>query len=312
MLILGLVGGAGLIGLAVATMVRRWPSKDPSAPRLATSEIRATVHRHPRLRAHLRSRFDPAVATGLALTAAVLTFVAAATVIGVLAAMARTNSGLAQYDPRIATWAAGHATTSSTPALRFISQFGGALVVIPLAVIVAVIESLRLRSRAVWAFLLLVVGGQFLLANSIKFFVDRARPTIDQLTGFSGKSFPSGHATAAAATYLAFALLLGIRRSRNTRAISAGSAVAVAIVIAGTRVLLGVHWLTDVVAGLILGWAWFAVCSLAFGGRFLRFGAPVEIAEQATNHETNTRTGATSEDAAPVRAGTAVVHDTGR
>jgi len=34
--------------------------------------------------------------------------------------------------------------------------------------------------------------------------------------------------------------------------------------------------IANVIAGLILGWAWFAVCSFAFGGRFLRFGAPVE------------------------------------
>jgi membrane-associated phospholipid phosphatase len=285
MLVLGLLGVAGLVGLAVATAVHRWPSKDPSAPRLASSEIRTTVDRHPRLRAHLRSRFDPAAATGLALTAAILIFVAAATVIGVLAAMARTNGGLAHYDPRIASWAARHDTTSSTPVLRFISQFGGALVVIPLAIVVAAIESLRVRSRAVWAFLLLVVGGQFLLANTIKFFVARARPTLHQLTGFSGKSFPSGHATAAAATYAAFALLFGIRRSLNTKAMCAGSAAAIAVLIAGTRVLLGVHWLTDVVAGLVLGWAWFAVCSIAFGGRFLRFGAPVEIAEQAASQQ---------------------------
>lgn len=290
MLVLGLVGLAGLAGLAVATVVHRWPSRDPSAPRLASAEIDNTVARHPHLRAFLRSRFDPAVATGVSLTAALLIFVAAATAIGILAAMARANSGLAQYDPRFASWAARHVTTSSTPSLRFISQFGGALVVIPLAIVVAIVESLRARSRAVWAFLILVVGGQFLLANSIKFFVDRARPTLDQLTGFSGKSFPSGHATAAAATYAAFALLFGIRRSRNTKTILAGSVVAIAVFVAGTRVLLGVHWLTDVVAGLILGWAWFAVCSLAFGGRFLRFGNPIELAERAADHTTTAET----------------------
>ena len=37
--------------------------------------------------------------------------------------------------------------------------------------------------------------------------------------------------------------------------------------IAATRVLLGVHWLSDVVAGLALGWAWFAVCAIAFDRR---------------------------------------------
>ena len=128
MLVLGLFGVAGLVGVAVATAVHRWTSGDPAAPELATSEIRATVDRHPRLRALLRSRVDPAAATGLALSSAVLIFVAAATVIGVLAAMARTNVGVAHYDPSIASWAARHDTTSSTPILRFISQFGGALV----------------------------------------------------------------------------------------------------------------------------------------------------------------------------------------
>jgi undecaprenyl-diphosphatase len=59
------------------------------------------------------------------------------------------------------------------------------------------------------------------------------------------------------------------------------AAVGVAVAIATTRVLLGVHWVTDVIAGLLVGWAWFALCSIAFGGRRLRFGEPVEIATQA-------------------------------
>ena len=42
--------------------------------------------------------------------------------------------------------------------------------------------------------------------------------------------------------------------------------------------LLDVHWLSDVVAGLALGWAWFAACAIAFGGRLLRFGATAEEA----------------------------------
>jgi undecaprenyl-diphosphatase len=46
-------------------------------------------------------------------------------------------------------------------------------------------------------------------------------------------------------------------------------------------VLLDVHWLTDVIAGLALGWAWFSVCSIAFGGRLLRFGAGAETAARA-------------------------------
>jgi hypothetical protein len=42
--------------------------------------------------------------------------------------------------------------------------------------------------------------------------------------------------------------------------------------------LLDVHWLTDVFGGLALGWAWFAACAIAFGGRVLRYGAAAEAA----------------------------------
>jgi undecaprenyl-diphosphatase len=130
-------------------------------------------------------------------------------------------------------------------------------------------------------YLALVLVGQNVVANTVKDLVDRARPAIDPLAGFSGPSFPSGHSTAAAATYAACALVIGRRRTPRVHSILAGTAVAIATAVAASRVLLGVHWFTDVLAGLALGWAWFALCSIAFGGRLLRFGAPVEVAERA-------------------------------
>ena len=62
-------------------------------------------------------------------------------------------------------------------------------------------------------------------------------------------------------------------------------AVALAAGIACTRVFLGVHWLTDVLGGLALGWTWFALCSIVFGGRLLRFGAPAEDMQRAVDAE---------------------------
>jgi membrane-associated phospholipid phosphatase len=53
--------------------------------------------------------------------------------------------------------------------------------------------------------------------------------------------------------------------------------------VAASRVLLDVHWLSDVIAGLALGWSWFAVCAIAFGGRILRFGATAETAARVAD-----------------------------
>jgi undecaprenyl-diphosphatase len=50
------------------------------------------------------------------------------------------------------------------------------------------------------------------------------------------------------------------------------------VAVAASRVLLDLHWLSDVIAGLALGWAWFALCAIAFGGRLLELGAPLERA----------------------------------
>ena len=76
--------------------------------------------------------------------------------------------------------------------------------------------------------------------------------------------------------------MLGRGRPRPTRALLAGGAVGITVGVAGSRVLLDVHWLSDVIAGVALGWGWFAACSIAFGGRVLRFGAAAERAgEQA-------------------------------
>ena len=62
-----------------------------------------------------------------------------------------------------------------------------------------------------------------------------------------------------------------------------GLAAGIAVAVAASRVLLDVHWLTDVIAGLALGWAWFAVCAIAFGGRILRFGAAAETAARVAD-----------------------------
>jgi hypothetical protein len=57
--------------------------------------------------------------------------------------------------------------------------------------------------------------------------------------------------------------------------LAVGAAV-IAGLVAASRALLGVHWVTDVVAGLVVGWTWFLLAAVIFGGRLLRFGGPFE------------------------------------
>ncbi len=267
-------------GLAAGMFAYRWPQAAPTAPKISVKQVKNETRRHPRLAAYTRSRLDPGSATGLLLSAAIIVFVVGAASVALVLVMIHTNTGFARLDRSASLFGAHHATALSTRFLRFYTQLGGALVIVPLAVIVAVVETIRQRSVAVVVFLTLVVGGQFLVANIIKSIVDRARPDFDQLTGFSGSSFPSGHAVAAAACLAAFALVIGRGRSLKVRALLAGLAVGLATGIACCRVMLGVHWLTDVLGGLALGWAWFALCSIAFGGYQLRFGAPAKTAEE--------------------------------
>ena len=137
------------------------------------------------------------------------------------------------------------------------------------------------------------------MSTQIKDLLDRVRPTANPIAHTLGPSFPSGHTTGAAACFAAFALVLGRGRSRNTQAVLAGAAVFVAVAVAASRVLLGVHWLTDVLGGLALGWAWFALCSIAFGGRLLRLGTPVEAAERAEGSRDRRRRSARSGAPAP-------------
>jgi undecaprenyl-diphosphatase len=147
---------------------------------------------------------------------------------------------------------------------------------------VFVVEMIRRPSRWLPVFLIAVTIGQTLMSGLIKDLLDRVRPTANPIAHTLGPSFPSGHTTGAAACFAAFALVLGRGRSRNVQSLLAGAAVFVAIAVAASRVLLGVHWLTDVIGGLALGWAWFALCSIAFGGRLLRLGAPIEAATRVS------------------------------
>jgi membrane-associated phospholipid phosphatase len=273
------LGVGFLLAVPVAIAVARWPRLDPAAPRVGVAHLVHEVEAHPRVRSALHRHVDPREVMGAALGVAIVVVISATAAFGLLLFSVRENLGAARIDNGAGHWAASHATEHSTAFLRFLTRLGGTEYGLVLLAIVLIIETRRARNRSVISFLLLTIVGQNLIVNGSKFLIDRARPDINRLTGFSSSSFPSGHAAQAAAMFAAFALLLGRRRSRAVRAVLAGLAVWIAVSVAASRVLLGAHWFTDVLAGLAVGWGWFALVSVAFGGRWLHFGAPVEEAE---------------------------------
>ena len=165
-------------------------------------------------------------------------------------------------------------------------------------------ETIRERSLWVVPFIVAVVGGEEILTHDREGPRRPARPDLQPCRCDARPVVPERP--------------LGDRRRvlRGRRAaarppapppgarVLAGRAVGIAVAVAASRVLLDVHWLTDVIGGLALGWAWFAVCGIAFGGRLLRFGAGAEAAATGSpTHRRRPQALATGSDARTPRDG---------
>lgn len=259
----------------------------PTAQAQTTAEhvVEVELERHPWLLRLVRERLDPATATGLVLTLALAGVIVGGVLVGALAYLMRSSDRLVDSDRAVGEWGVDHATSWSTEALELVTELGSSTYVIPAMLLLALVEYWRVPNRWMPVFLATVVFGEILVVNTVKELLDRVRPEFNPIAETLGPSFPSGHSGLAAAFYAGAALVLARRRSPRTRALLAGGAVAVAASVACSRVLLGVHWMSDVLAGLALGWAWFGICAIAFGGRFLVLGAPIEhAAEVAEQH----------------------------
>ena len=261
------------VGLAVGTVSSLGSTSTGVTDAIRRRLIRAVGDR-PRLASFVRRRLDRTRAGGLLLTIGLLTVLVLAATVGVVFDAAASDSRAAQWDTAVAEFGARHAELRFVDVYAALTHLGGTPGVVAVTLAVAAWGWWRFRTFHVAAFMVTVAAGQALLNTGLKTIVGRDRPDLVQLTPWSGSSFPSGHAAAAAAVFAASALVLSHRRRKTTRALIAGVAGVVIGVVAATRALLGVHWLTDVIAGIAVGLAWFVVVAVAFGGRLMRFGEP--------------------------------------
>lgn len=147
--------------------------------------------------------------------------------------------------------------------MRDITALGGYTVVTAVA-FVAVGYLAILRRWGVIALVLVSLLGGTILNNVMKETFNRPRPDlVAHLVEFETASFPSGHAMLSAVAYLTIgALLAQVQAQRRLKIYIFGVAVVLTLLIGFSRVYLGVHWPTDVLAGWCIGAAWAMACWL--------------------------------------------------
>ena len=225
--------------------------------------------RRPRSSLHLDldpKRLDPVARYGVRLTLLAIAILIVGVPFAYLVAQVTSQSPLADFDNDLA--ATINDTVADSPVLVGISHFLsflGSPVWFYILITAAVLWFLRRGHVRVVVFLITtnLLGGA--LNRIVKALVDRPRPEVeDPITEAVGMGFPSGHAMAATFAYGSLVLAFMPFVPRRLRPwIIAGWGAAV-LLISLSRLTLGVHFLSDVIGGFLLGLAWLAASVAAF------------------------------------------------
>ena len=169
------------------------------------------------------------------------------------------------FDHFIASPILMNRSPKSTAFYSFITDMGGTFFIVLLTLIVSLyfIWQKKDTKTAYW-FILHVALGAGLLNQVVKFFFQRTRPTIEHLVLQDGYSFPSGHSMASLICYggIAF-LIIHFTQKKWIKWLTCLITVLIVSIVGLSRIYLGVHFPSDVVAGFCLAGSWFAL-SAAF------------------------------------------------
>ena len=193
----------------------------------------------------------------------VVGFVLASALAVAFGALAReVRAGKTQmFDEGVMAYLGAHRIDWVQASLVEITNLGTGLVIM---MIVGVAALLLWNTRHRYSALLLLVsaGGGLVLNGLLKLGFDRERPHMfDWATHASSSSFPSGHAMSSATVYTTIAYLAArLQRHWWAKLLTAATAVVLIVIICLSRLYLGVHYPSDVLAGVIMGVAWAAFC----------------------------------------------------
>ncbi len=217
--------------------------------------------RFARLRRHLAARFSANEVFGLHLTAGALVLIAMAAVFGHIAGEALSSTPLTALDARLALWFHAHKESAWTSPMLFVTHWHNTVGILTMT---ALSGWLLYRRRARYWLLALVlsVPGGMLLNVLLKYTFQRARPSFDEpLVTLATYSFPSGHTLSATVLY-GFLAAYAICQTRRVdlRVLAVAAACCMVLLVALSRVYLGAHYLSDVLAAMAEGCAWLAIC----------------------------------------------------
>jgi undecaprenyl-diphosphatase len=169
---------------------------------------------------------------------------------------------LVQADYAIYQWLQSMRTSWADQAMVVITALGGARVtgVVVGVVLLWLLAHRQWRASVYW---LAALGFAELSVRILKFTLGRERPA-SLYTGVEQFSFPSGHATISIVLYGFLAFLLARRQSTRLKIAIASVASSFIVLIAFSRLYLGAHWFSDVLAALALGLTWVALIAIAY------------------------------------------------
>jgi len=259
--------GAAVLLIAVLIWLWRWLVRHETSLNqtwtafLGHPRVAALRHRFAPQLLFLQARLSPEGYLGLHVTLGALVLIGTAWLFGGIAEDVITGDPLTVVDAQVATWLHARATPSVVEVTQLITLLGSASVVTVVATATAFLLVRKQRWFSLLAVVLVVAGGA-VLNVLLKNIFHRGRPAFDNpIVVLTSYSFPSGHAMSATVLYGILGVLVA-QASESWRWRTAALLVAglLILMVGFSRLALGVHYLSDVLAAMAAGLAWLSIC----------------------------------------------------
>ena len=267
-------GSVILIGTAIFILANIWLCRMFTRHKFSVKHWWNSFILHPRMQslftrfapqlAFIKARLSPHNFLGLHLTIGILVLIGAGLLFGVIAENVVSGDALTTVDAELAQWLHTHSTPVLTKYLLILTHMHDPIVISFIVVLIALYLIWRKRWYGALAVLLVVQGGM-LLNLLAKYTFHRARPSFEHpLIMLTTYSFPSGHVAATTLFYGVLAALLISKTPTWSRAACVFLiAFTMVVLVAFSRMYLGAHYLSDVLAAFLEALAWLAMCLTA-------------------------------------------------